>query len=72
MPWNPAGWVGASRARAPHERPRDYNDPSKPHELEHYYDRANWPDRLKTGFMLLVLVGIIALIGFIVFNIVFG
>lgn len=72
MPWNPTSWQVTRRTRAPHERPRDYNDPSKQHELDHYYDRSVWPDRIKTTLILVVLLAILALVVFIAFNLVFG
>ena len=61
-----------SRVRGPGERPREYNDPSKQHEFDHFYDRSAWPDRIKTAVGVAVVLAIVALVVFIVFNIVFG
>ncbi len=72
MPWNLTSWLVTSRARAPHERPREYNDPSKAHQLDQYYDQPYWPARLRTVVSLVVLVAILSFAGFIIFNVVAG
>lgn len=72
MSWNPTSWQVTRRTRAPHERPREYNDPSKQHELDHYYDRSVWSDRIKAALSLIVLVAVLALVAFIAFNVMFG
>ena len=69
MPWNPTSWFVASRTRAPHERPRDYNDPSKQHELDSYYDRSSTADKLKFLVLLVPLLAIVCLIAFVAFNV---
>lgn len=69
MPWNPTGWFATHRTRESHERPRNYNDPSKQHELEHFYDKSTTIDRLKVVALVVPLLLIAALVAFIAFNI---
>ena len=69
MPWNPTGWNVARRTRAPHERPRNYNDPSKQHELESFYDRSTTIEKLKVFAVVVPLLLVIGLVAFIAFNI---
>ncbi len=68
----PPGWDVTRRTTAPDERPREYNDPSNRHELDSFYDRPSWPDRIKIGIMLTVLLAILAGVGFVVFNLISG
>ena len=68
MPWNPTSWFVASRISAPDERPREYNDPSKQHELDSHYARSSKADWLKTIALLIPVLAIAALIAFIAFN----
>lgn len=72
MSWNPTSWFVSARTRAPHERPREYNDPSKHYQLDHFYSYARWPHHVRTAVSLVVLGAILAFVGFIVFNLVFS
>lgn len=72
MPWNLINRHYIRGPRAPDERPREYNDPSKQHELDHYYNRSPWPDRIKAASALVVLIAVLALVVFIAFNVMFG
>lgn len=72
MPWNPTSWHVARRTRAPHERPRNYNNPSKQHELEHFYDRSRTVDTLKIIAVAVPFLAVLGFIAFIIFNITSG
>lgn len=72
MPWNFINRQITRGPRTPDERPREYNDPSKQHELDHYYNRSVWPDRIRTASALVVLIAVLALVAFIAFNVMFG
>ncbi len=59
------------RTRAPHERPREYNDPSKQDQPSAYYHRTRTQRIvafLGAAVMLIIGGGILAGIAFVVFN----
>lgn len=63
------------RTRAPHERPREYNDPSKQDQPSAYYHQTRTQRVIATLGVILVL-GFVALvlggIAFIAFNLLSG
>ena len=72
MPWNPTSWHVTRRTRAPHERPRNYNDPSKQHELDTFYERSSLIDTLKIVAVAVPLLAVLGFVAFIIFNVVSG
>ena len=64
-----------SRTRAPHERPREYNDPSKQDQPNAYYHQTRTQRAFNAlGIFLLIGIAVIVLggIGFIVFNLLWS
>ncbi len=67
--------VGGRRTRAPGERPREYNDPSKQDQDGGAYYHKTRTQRvmelLGAVLLLAIAAGILGGIGFIIFNLVF-